>query len=98
MQKLNIKRLDQHAIVVAVIDDLTIAQSVDGLVSPDFQEKVSTGMDLKAMILHGLSFSNPEYILGPGITAKHFNRPQIGRLLEGLFQYGCSTLFCQMSS
>ena len=58
MQKLNIKRLDQHAIVVAVIDDLTIAQSVDGLVNPDFQEKVSMEIVRKAVILNGLSFSN----------------------------------------
>ena len=94
MQKLNLKRLDQHAIVAAVIDDLTMVQIVDGLVSLDFQEKVSTGMALKAMILNGLGFSNrpltlpPQFfanrplesILGPGITAKHFNRHQIGRL------------------
>ena len=94
MQKLNIKRLDQHAIVAAVIDDLTMVQIVDGLVSLDFQEKVSTGMAFKAMILNGLGFSNRpltltaqffaniplEHILGPGITAKHFNRHQIGRL------------------
>ncbi|MAT78051.1 hypothetical protein CMK14_23295, partial [Candidatus Poribacteria bacterium] len=94
MQKLNIKRLDQHAIVAAVIDDLTMVQIVDGLVSLDFQEKVSTGMALKAMILNGLGCSNRpltltaqffaniplEHILGPGITAKHFNRHQIGRL------------------
>ena len=94
MRKLNIKRLDQHAIVAAVIDDLTMVQIVDGLVSLDFQEKVSTGMALKAMILNGLGFSNRpltltaqffaniplEHILGPGITTKHFNRHQIGRL------------------
>ena len=112
MQKLNLKRLDQHAIVAAVIDDLTMVEIVDGLVGLDFQEKVSTGMVLKAMILNGLGFSNrpltltPQFfangplesILSPGITAKHFNRHQIGRLLEGLFQYGCTTLFCQISS
>ena len=94
MQKLNLKRLDQHAIVAAVIDDLTMVEIVDGLVGLDFQEKVSTGMVLKAMILNGLGFSNrpltltPQFfangplesILGPGITAKHFNRHQIGRL------------------
>ena len=112
MQKLNLKRLDQHAIVAAVIDGLTMVEIVDGLVGLDFQEKVSTGMVLKAMILNGLGCSNRpltltaqffaniplEHILGPGITAKHFNRHQIGRLLEGLFQYGCTTLFCQISS
>ena len=94
MQKLNLKRLDQHAIVAAVIDGLTMVEIVDGLVGLDFQEKVSTGMVLKAMILNGLGFSNrpltlpPQFfanrplesILGPGITAKHFNRHQIGRL------------------
>ena len=94
MQKLNLKRLDQHAIVAAVIDGLTIVEIVDGLVGLDFQEKVSTGMVLKAMILNGLGCSNRpltltaqffaniplEHILGPGITAKHFNRHQIGRL------------------
>ena len=112
MQKLNLKRFDQHAIVAAVIDGLTMVEIVDGLVGLDFQEKVSTGMVLKAMILNGLGFSNrpltlpPQFfanrplesILGLGITAKHFNRHQIGRLLEGLFQYGCTTLFCQISS
>ena len=94
MQKLNLKRLDQHAIVAAVIDGLTMVEIVDGLVGLGFQEKVSTGMVLKAMILNGLGFSNrpltlpPQFfanrplesILGPGITVKHFNRHQIGRL------------------
>ena len=58
MRKLNIKRLDPHAIVAAVIDNLTLVQIVDGLVGLDFQEKVSTEMVRKAVILNGLSFSN----------------------------------------
>ena len=71
MQKLNIKRLDQHAIVAAVIDDLTMVQIVDGLVSLDFQEKVSTGMALKAMILNGLGFSNRPLTLDRTVFRKH---------------------------
>ena len=58
MRKLNIKRLDPHAIVAAVIDNLTLVQIVDGLVGLDFQEKVSTEMVRQAVILNGLSFSN----------------------------------------
>jgi transposase len=111
MRNLKIKRLDHHGIVAGVIDDLKIVEIVNQWVGVDEQEPVSSGMIIKSMILNGLGFSSRpltlspqlfqniamEHLFGPGITPDLFNRHQIGRVLDTIFESDCSALFSKIS-
>jgi len=111
MRNLKIKRLDHHGIVAGVIDDLKIVEIVNQWVGVDEPEPVSAGMIIKSMILNGLGFSSRpltlspqlfqniamEHLFGPGITPDLFNRHQIGRVLDTIFESDGSALFSQLS-
>ena len=96
---------------LSVIDDLKIVEIVNQWVGVDEPEPVSAGMIIKSMILNGLGFSSRpltlspqlfqniamEHLFGPGITPDLFNRHQIGRVLDTIFESDGSALFSQIS-
>lgn len=111
MESQEIKRLDHHGIVAGVIDDLQLVDIVDRCIPPDLQEKVTNGEALKAMIMNGLGFTNrplsltPQFftnlplkeLFGKDIQPEQLNRHKLGRSLDDFHQYGCESLFAQMS-
>jgi len=104
--------LNHFGIVAGICGELRIAETVDALIVPDPQQKVTAGQALVAMIINGLGFSNRrlylfsqffenkpvEFLVGRGVTPGGLNDDSIGRALDCLFEYGCTELFCQLAS
>lgn len=111
MESIDVKRLDHHGVVASVIDDLKIVEIVNERIPPDGQEAVTAGEAVKAMIQNGLGFANRPLMLTPqffdnlpldvlfreGVTANHFNRHKLGRVLDQVFAYGCDLLFSEIA-
>ena len=71
----------------------------------------STGLNGLDEIINGLGFSDRPMTLTPqffqnkaienlfyeGVQAKHFNRFKLGRALDACYEYGCDTLFSEIS-
>lgn len=104
--------LNHFGIVAGTCRELQIAETVDALIPPDPQQKVSVGQALVAMIINGLGFSNrrlylfPQFfenkpisfLVGKNICSEDLNDDSIGRALDNLFEYGCTELFCHIAS
>jgi transposase len=111
MDPVGVERLDHHGVVASVIDDLKIVAIIDDRIPPDEQELVTTGEAVKAMIQTGLGFCNRPLMLTPqffenlpmellfreGVTADHFNRHKLGRVLDRVFDYGPDLLFSEIA-
>lgn len=73
----------------------------------DEREMISAGVAVKAMILNGLGFASAplylfeqffrgkatEHLLGPGVLPHHLNDDRLGRVLDGLYLSGITTVF-----
>ena len=111
MEELKVERLDHLGIVSEVIKDLGIVEMIDCRIFPDEQEEITTGEAIAGMILNGLGFSNRPMTLTPqffenkpldilfreGIEASYFNRFKLGRSLDDVFTYDCTSLFSEIS-
>jgi len=109
---LDIERLDHLGIVAGIIKDLDIVNMVNDKLGTNSQEEISSGEAVAAMILNGLGFTSKPLSLTPkffqhkplellfrkGVKAEHFNRSKLGRVLDEIFNYGCSNLFYEISS
>lgn len=95
------KELSHLGLVSEMFDELKIAETIDGLIEQDFdQRKVSIGQTVKAMVLNGLGYANqrlylfPKYfegkpvekLIGEGITASDLNEHVCGRALDAIFE------------
>jgi transposase len=111
MANVAVDRVDHLGIVAGVIQELGIIKIIDNLIGIDPKEKVSTGEAIAAMIINGLGFSNrpltltPQFFTNcpvdlffrPGVFAEDFNRFKLGRALDELHAYGCTSLFSQVA-
>lgn len=111
MDKLKVERLDHLGVISGVIKDLGIIEKIDERIPPDPDEQITTGEAVAGMILNGLGFSQrppsltPQFFVNkplerlfrPGVQADHFNRFKLGRSLDKVFDYGCDTLFSELS-
>lgn len=109
---LDIERLDHLGIVAGIIKDLGIVNMVNDKLGTNSQEEISSGEAVAAMILNGLGFTSKPLSLTPnffqhkplellfreGVKAEHFNRSKLGRVLDEIFNYGCSNLFYEISA
>jgi len=100
--------LEHLGLVAAMVDELGIVSTVDGLIKQDSSQRhVSVGLAIKAMILNGLGFANrqlylvPQFfenkpldrLLGVGLEPSHLNDKVLGRTLDTLYEKGVSALF-----
>ena len=104
--------LNHLGIVSGLCEELQLRETVDALIPPDPQQKVTTGQAVVAMIINGLGFSNrrlylfPQFfefkpvdlLVGKGLSAEDLNDDTVGRALDRLFNYGCTELFCYVAS
>ena len=104
--------LNHLGIVSGLCEELRLRETVDALIPPDPQQKVTTGQAVVAMIVNGLGFSNrrlylfPQFfeykpvdlLVGKSLSAEDLNDDTIGRALDRLFNYGCTELFCHVAS
>ncbi len=112
--KMNIKRLDHLGIISGVIKDLGLVEAIDMHLKKDIQdqEKITAGEAVAGMILNGLGFSDKPLSLTPhffttkavdvlfreGVKAEYFNRHKLGKVLDSIHDYGCESLFYELSS
>jgi transposase len=110
---MEIKRLDHLGIVAGVIKDLKLVEAIDQRLQKDEndQEMITPGEAIAGMIMNGLGFSDrplsltPQFfetkaletLFRPGVTADHFNRHKLGKVLDSAHSYGCEQLFYELS-
>jgi transposase len=109
---LEVTRLDYHGIVAGIIKDLNIIELIDEKLSSDCREEITSGEAIAGMIINGLGFTSKPLSLTPrffegkplellfrdGVTSEHFNRSKLGRVLDEIYDYGCSKLFYEIST
>jgi transposase len=107
------KDLSHLGLVAGMCDQLGIVDVIDQFIpSPSDQQKVSTGLCVKALILNGLGFVERRlyltsqffedkpiaHLLGEGIDSSMLNDDRLGRCLDALYNFGTSALFSLISS
>ena len=106
------KNLGHLGIVSGMIDELGLVSAIDNQLQTDGIERtVSLGTLCKALILNGLGFSQRtlymvptffadkpiELLLGEGIAADQLNDTVLGRCLDAIHSYGCTTLYANIA-
>lgn len=96
-----------------MIDELGIVQAIDKHLQIDGKERdVSLGVLCKALILNGLGFTQRtlymvstffedkpiEALLGDGIEPGQLNDTTLGRCLDAIHSYGCTTLYANVAA
>ncbi|WP_305908939.1 IS1634 family transposase [Methylomarinum sp. Ch1-1] len=98
-------------LVSGMIDELGLVERIDALMPKKEQQIVSYGQAVKAIILNGLGFTQRalyltphffrdkpvEHLIGEGITAAQLNDDLLGRTLDAIHAYGCSSLYGQLA-
>ena len=107
------KSLAHLGIVSGMIDELGIVEAIDNQLQIDGKERdVSLGILCKALILNGLGFTQRtlymvstffedkpiEVLLGDGIEASQLNDTTLGRCLDAIHSYGCTTLYANVAA
>ena len=95
-----------------MIDELGLVEAIDNQLQTDGIERtVSLGTLCKALILNGLGFSQRtlymvptffadkpiELLLGEGIESEQLNDTVLGRCLDSIHSYGCTTLYANLA-
>ena len=102
-----VQNLDHLGIVAGIVDELGVVEIVNEYLGEDPHEKISAGIAVKAMILNGLGFASAplylfeqffigkptEHLLGPGVLPQYLNDYRLGRVLDGLYLTGITTVF-----
>ena len=111
MSELQIYNLDHLGLVAGIIDEMGLVEEINQYLGEDPNEKVSSGVVVKAMILNGLGIlSAPlylfsrffegkptEHLLGAGVVPEYLNDDRLGRSLDDLWDKGLSFLFLRVA-
>jgi len=105
------KNFDHLGIVSQICDEIGLVETIDALLTPDPQMKLSHGECVKLMVINGLGFtSKPLYLEAQFFSSRPVNRflgkdcetaindDRLGRTLDALFSYGCEPLFASAAS
>jgi len=105
------KNLDHLGIVSQICDEIGIVKTIDKLIPPDPQMKLSHGECVKLMIINGLGFtSRPLYLEAQIFSTRPVNRflekdcenaindDRLRRTLDKLFDSGCDSTFATVAS
>ena len=110
-KKVQSQRIDHLGILAGVIKDLGIIEKIDARIPKDPRQTLSAGESIAGMIINALGFSDRPISLTPqfyenkalekffrkGVTSDQFNRFKLGRVLDACYDYGCDTLFSELS-
>ncbi len=105
------QRLDHLGIIAGVIKDIGLVELIDARIPKHAKQEISTGEAVAGMIINGLGFSDRPMTLTPqffqtkamealfrkGVAPYMFNRFKLGRALDACHDYGCDTLFSEVS-
>jgi len=108
---LQVYDLAHLGLVAGIMDRIKLVETVDHQVGPRPNEKVSTGVALKAAILNALGFvaaplylfghffqgKPTELLLGKGITPDLLNDDRMGRMLDTLYAAGVTEVFLEVA-
>jgi transposase len=107
------KSLAHLGLVSGMIDELGLVEAIDKHLQIDGKERqVSLGILCKALILNGLGFTQrtlymvstffedkpTEVLLGAGIEPSQLNDTSLGRCLDAIQSYGCTTLYANLAA
>ncbi len=107
------KSLTHLGIVSGMIDELELVEAIDNHLQIDGKERdISLGLLCKALILNGLGFTQRtlylvsdfftdkpiEVLLGNGIEPSQLNDTSLGRCLDAIHSYGCTTLYANVAA
>lgn len=112
MIDVEVARVDHLGIIAGTIKDLGLIEMIDERIKTDPRESVTAGEAVAAMIINGLGFSDrpltltPQFfetkaldlLIRPEVRSEHLNRFKLGRALDDCFNYGCDTLFAEISA
>jgi transposase len=108
----NSKTLDHLGLVSGMIDELELVDTLNALLETDgIKRDVSLGVLIKSLIINGLGFNQRtlymvssffsdkpiELLLGPGIEASQLNDTVLGRCLDSIYAYGCTSLYANIA-
>jgi transposase len=110
--KFSSRDLSHLGIVSGMIDELGIVEAIDQQLQIDgVARDISIGILCKALIVNGLGFSQRtlymvssffedkpiEQLLGEGIKSSQLNDTVLGRALDAIHSYGCTTLYANIA-
>jgi len=104
--------LDYYGIIATLADEIGIAQTIDEMVDNHFNQTVTTGQSVKAILHNMLAiFMRPLYLTSeflndkpvdrlvhPDLTADHFTDNVLGAALDRLYETGLDEIFLRISS
>ncbi len=104
---IEVKTINHLGIIAGIIDEIGIVEIINKQLGIHSQEKLSSGIIVKSIILNALGFvSRPlylfpqffndkatEHLFGVGIYPEDFNDDKIGRVLDKLYEFGLSKIF-----
>ncbi|MCP3673134.1 MAG: IS1634 family transposase [Gammaproteobacteria bacterium] len=112
-EKLELQPIDHLGLVAGLIKRYDLVRLIDQHlpVSREKGSIVSHGQRVAAMIINGLGFTakplylSPKFfeskpvsrLLGNGIEAKHLNDDALGRTLDAISEFGCTSLFSALA-
>lgn len=106
------RSLNHLGLVSGMIDELGLVEAIDNQLQTDgIDRSVSLGTLCKALILNGLGFSQRtlymvssffadkpiSLLLGDGIEADQLNDTVLGRCLDAIHNYGCTSLYANLA-
>ncbi len=105
--KIEVKTINHLGIIAGIIDEIGIVEIINEQLGVQPQEKLTSGIIVKSIILNALGFvSRPlylfpqffqdkatEHLFGGGIIPEDFNDDKVGRVMDKLYQFGLSKIF-----
>ena len=111
LANIEVKNLNHLGIIAGLIDEIGIVEIINEQLGIKPQEKLSSGIIVKSIILNAMGFvSRPlylfpqffndkatEHLLGEGIVSEDFNDDKIGRVMDKLYQFGLTNIFLKIA-
>ena len=109
--KYHSRNLDHLGIVSQICDEIGIVETIDRILPPDSNMRISYGECIKLMVINGLGFtSRPLYLEAQFFSSRPVNRflmkdcedaindDRLRRTLDKVFAAGCDPLFASIAS
>ena len=104
---IEVQTINHLGIIAGLIDEIGIVEIINEQLGVRTQEKLTSGIIVKSIILNALGFvSRPlylfpqffqdkatEHLFGAGILPEDFNDDKVGRVMDKLYQFGLTKIF-----
>ncbi len=108
---IKVQTINHLGIIAGIIDEIGIVEIINEQLGIKPQEKLSSGIIVKSIILNAMGFvSRPlylfpqflndkatEHLFGEGILPEDFNEDKIGRVMDKLNQFGLTNIFLKIA-